>query len=585
MVQALTRHSATCWLLAALGGTALAQEARIEPVSDAVLRAPPADDWLMWRRTYDGAGFSPLSHITPANVADLALVWSLPLENAPSQEGMPLVRGGTMYFPAPLDLTLALDAASGKEIWRHQREYPDDLGRFVPFPHTNRNLAIYDRLIIDNGADDTVYALAAGTGELVWETRIHDFRALPAKQGSGPIVANGLVVSGRHCATAGGPDACVLTAHDARTGEEVWRRRTMPRPGEPGDASWAGVPDDQRWQVGSWMVPSFDPALDLLYFGTSVTAPSPKYMLGGNEATYLFHNSTLAVTPASGETVWYYQHMVDHWDLDHAFERILADVAMTPDPAEVPWINPRLVPGEQRAVVTGIPGKTGLVYTLDRATGEFLWARPTIRQNVIASIDGATGAIQLNDETVFTAAGQERFVCPSTTGGKNWPAGSYDATAQVMYFSMANTCMNVSSIADKATPEMTYAIDAETVIAPGTDNVGTIVALSATDGTVLWQYEQRTGVMGLVATAGGLIFGGDVGGTFRAWDARSGLVMWETDLGAAVVGQPMVFGANGRQFIAVSTGRANLPGGLGRLTPDERAADAVAGLYVFALPD
>lgn len=563
---------------------ATAQVEDLHPVTDAMLRAPAPEDWLMWRRTYDSAGFSPLDQIETSNVADLRVAWSRPLGRSPSQEGSPLVHDGVMYYPAPLDVTVAMDAATGRELWSHQRALADDLGRYVPFPQTNRNLAIYQRLIIDNGADDTVYALDSATGELVWQAEVLDFHTNPSKQGSGPLIVNGLVVSGRHCATQGGPNACVITAHAAESGKEVWRRRTMPGPGEAGDESWGDVPDERRWQVGSWMVPSFDPELNLVYFGTSVTAPSPKYMLAGNDKTYLYHNSTLALVPETGELVWHYQHMVDHWDLDHAFERILADIPVNPSPTDVQWINPNLTPGEQRAVVTGIPGKTGIVYTLDRATGEFLWATPTIRQNVVESIDGVTGTVTLNDATLFTAAGQERFVCPSTTGGKNWPAGSYDSRTHVMYFPMANTCMNVSSLADEATPEMTYAIDAQTVIEPDSDNVGTIVAISAETGVILWRHSQRAGIMGLVATAGNLVFGGDVAGWFRAFDAATGAVVWEHDVGAPIVGQPISFAVDGRQYISVSTGRANLPDSLGRLTPEQRPEADSGTLFVFALP-
>ena len=146
---------------------------------------------------------------------------------------------------------------------------------------TNRNLAIYDDLIIDTSVDEFVFALDARTGELVWETQVLDYRTHPANQSTGPIIANGKVISGRSCMPAAGPDACVITAHDARTGEELWRRRTIPRPGEPGDETWGGVPDEQRRHVGTWMAPSYDPQLNLLYIGTSVTSPAPKFMVGG----------------------------------------------------------------------------------------------------------------------------------------------------------------------------------------------------------------------------------------------------------------------------------------------------------------
>ena len=235
--------------------------------------------------------------------------------------------------------------------------------------------------------------------------------------------------------------------------------------------------------------------------------------------------------------------------------------------------------------MTGIPGKTGLVYTLDRETGEFLWARPTITQNVISSIDGATGAVTINAEKLFTAANQQIFVCPTTNGGKNWPAGAYSPRTRTMYFPMANTCMNSTSVAEEATPELVYAINNETVITPGTDNVGTIQAIAVETGKTAWTYEQRAGVTALVATAGDLIFGGDVSGRFRALDAESGKILWETNLGSPVTGHPVTFAVGGKQYVAISTGRSNLTGALGRLTPEISPADSANKLFVFALPN
>ena len=140
------------------------------------------------------------------------------------------------------------------------------------------------------------------------------------------------MISGRGCEPEGGPDACVITAHDAKTGKEIWRTRTMPGPGEPGYESWGNVPFEKRVHVGTWMVPSYDPQLNMIYVGTSVSSPAPKYMLGGNDKQHLYHNSTLALNADTGKIVWHYQHVVDHWDLDHPFERLLVDTAVAPEP-------------------------------------------------------------------------------------------------------------------------------------------------------------------------------------------------------------------------------------------------------------
>ena len=188
-------------------------------------RDPAPGDWLTWRRTPDGWGYSPLDSITQENVSDLRMVWSRALMPG-TQEGTPLAYGGVLYMPNPRDIIQAIDAVTGDLLWEYRRDLPDDLDDYLFAVATNRNVAIYGNLIIDNSADDYVYAVDATTGEPAWETQILDYRTHPANQTSGPIVANGRVVSGRSCMPLGGPDACVITAHDAATGAELWRRRT-----------------------------------------------------------------------------------------------------------------------------------------------------------------------------------------------------------------------------------------------------------------------------------------------------------------------------------------------------------------------
>ncbi|HEU4617354.1 MAG TPA: PQQ-binding-like beta-propeller repeat protein [Gammaproteobacteria bacterium] len=573
--------AAAAWLTLALAAAMparAADEPPFAPVTDAMLQHPDAGDWLMWRRTLDSWGYSPLDQIDKRNVTTLRQVWSHDLGPG-IQESTPLAYAGRLFVPNNGDYIQAFDAKTGALLWEYKRKLPEGARGA-----TNRSIAIWGTTLIDSGTDNTLYAVDARTGELVWDTKILD-PELRAHTTAGPIVANGKVITGRQCQPDAGYESCIVTAHDAATGKELWRTRTIPKPGEPGDETWGGVPLEQRWHVGTWMVPSYDPVLDRIYVGTSVTIPAPKFILGGNDKQHLYHNSTLALDPATGKIVWYYQHLIDNWDLDHPFERLLVDTAVAPDPSEVPWINPRLKPGERRKVVTGVPGKTGIVYTLDRETGEFLWARPTVFQNVVAGIDGATGKVTDDPDRLFSRKGQTIMVCPGTNGGKNWPAGAYSPRTNAMYVPEQNMCMNATTKTDQRDPKLVYGFDAEPIMAPGTDQVGVVYAVSAETGKTLWKHEQRAGVMSLVATGGGLVFGGDAAGKLKAYDETTGEVLWETDLGSPVSGYPVTFAVDGKQYVAVTTGQSLVASTSRRMTPELKADAAGAGkVFVFALP-
>ena len=563
--------------------TACAQStSEFVPVTDAMLQEPSPDDWLMWRRTLDGWGYSPLDQIDRSNVDDLRMVWSRALNTPGRQQGTPLVYNGVLYMPNPNDVIQAINATTGDLIWEHRRAVPDDVCALLiaSLCQTNRNLAIYDNLIIDTSIDDHIFALDAETGDMVWETEILDYTVNPANQTSGPIIANGKVISGRSCMPLGGPESCVITAHDAATGAELWRRRTIPGPGEPGNESWGDVPFEDRKHVGTWMVPSYDQELNLIYIGTSVTSPAPKFMLGGTDKKHLYHNCTLALDADTGEIVWYYQHLNDSWDLDHPFERLLVDTAVRPNPSSVSWINPRLRPGEERRVITGIPGKTGVVYTLDRETGEFLWATPTITQNVISNIDGATGAVSENPELVFSSIGQEVLACPTLVGGKDWEAGAYSPRTNVMYMPLRNACARMIALDDGSL----YNLAVRDQLAPNTDQLGMVQAISAETGDTTWKYEQRAATMSLVAPGGGLVFGGDVNGRFRAFNDETGEVLWEINLGSAVTGFPITYAVDGQQYVVASTGTSGTFTRFIGLTPELRPSTG-NNIFVFALPD
>ena len=566
-------------------------------VTDAMLQDPAPSDWLMWRRTLDSWGYSPLTEINQENVSQIRMIWTRDLAAA-TDEITPLAYNGVLYVPQANDVIEAIDAVSGDVIWSYRRDLPEDVGQWIgPHGSNNRNLAIYENLIIDSSAEGFVFALNAQTGEIVWETQVFDYKVNTGTHSSGPIIADGRVISGRSCKSTlsyggGGPEACFVAAHDALTGSELWRRQLIPAPGEPGYETWGEVPYELRQQVGSWTPSSYDPELKLIIFGTSVTSPAPKIFLDGVDRNYLYHNSTLALEIDTGEIRWYYQHLNDHWDMDHPFERLLVETAVTPDPEEVDWINPDLEAGEVRKVITGIPGKTGVVYTLDRETGEFLWATPTVFQNIIKNIDGASGEVTENPDVVFRETEQVVFVCPTWLGGKNWETGTYSPLTNTMYFPLRNTCADMMATADFDTQRNTelereilrgglalYSLAARHRMAPDTQNLGTVRAINAETGRTEWLHEQRAGTTSLMATGGGLVFGGDANGRFRAHDHETGEVLWEINLGSPVVGFPISYAVDGKQYVSVNTGPW-----LGSIGTPELRPSRGTNLFIFALP-
>lgn len=551
----------------------------IAPVGDAEIQQPDPSDWLSWRRTLDNTGYSPLDQIDRETVGGLRMVWAHPLPPG-HQEGTPLVRDGVMFFPGPADVIEAIDAKSGVLLWQYRRPLPEDIGDYLPVYDTTRNVAIYGNLIIGNSADNFLYALNAQTGELVWETKILDYNR-GAKQSSGPIIAEGLAITGRSCEPEGGPAACVITAHDAETGEEVWRTPIIAQGDDPNDASWGGVPLEERIQVGAWMIPSYDPELGLIYMGTSVTAPAPKIRLAGNDYSYLYHNSTLALDVKTGEIRWHYQHLLDQWDMDHPFPRMLVDQQAMPDPAEVAWMAPDLEEGRIYKTLTGVPGKTGVVYTLDRESGKFLWARPTIRQNLVESIDGATGRVTPNPETVPTEYSRTYMICPSPTGGANYMAGAYSPQTSSLFMPMQATCADMIALDPAAGDTGTYGMSNRIVIDPEAEGLlGVLYALDTVTGQTRWVHRQRAGMQSVMTTGGGLVFAGDAGGRFTAFDQRNGSVLWQVNLGSSVTGYPATFAIDGQQYIAVSTGRW-----LSDAFTPELTHGAQNTLFVFALPE
>jgi alcohol dehydrogenase (cytochrome c) len=285
-------------------------------VTDQTIRAPKAADWVSYRGNYQGWGYSALDQISTRNVRNLQLVWSRAMQPGINQ-ATPLVYNGVMYLGNPGDVIQAIDAAIGDLMW----EYRHPLPPLTSFPSTigqrKRSIALYGDKVYTVTWDNHVLALDARTGAKVWETdRGGDFFVTNA---SGPIVANGVVVAGSSCQHAG--HGCYVTGHDAATGRELWRNTMIPRPGEPGDETWAGSPYETRWMTGVWGHLTYDPELELVYYGSSAVGPASEAQRKMPGATMAGTNTRFAVRPKTGEVVWKHQVLPrDNWDQECTFE-------------------------------------------------------------------------------------------------------------------------------------------------------------------------------------------------------------------------------------------------------------------------
>ena len=559
------------------------------PVTDAMLREPAPESWIGFRNGYALWGYSPLDQIDAGNVGELRLVWSRAMQEG-YQEVEPIVHDGVMFLANVEDIVQALDATTGDLLWQYRRNLPENIANVTGTRYRYRNVSIYGDKIFLATNDAFIVALDARTGELVWETQRADYRERVA-QTAGPTIVNGKVINGSRCnPSSPRPGGCFITAHDVDSGEELWRVNTAATPDQFGGDTWGGLPRAARRHASAWMVGSYDPELHLVYWGTGPPAPLPESLRGAGKADLLFTNSTLALDPDTGEMAWYFQHLPrDNWDLDHVYERMIVETEVSPNPASVPWINPAVTPGERRKVITGIPGKTGLIWTLDAATGEFLWARPTVYQNIMTGLDLATGRPAFDESTAPVSVRDPAFACPHLLGGKNQPSGAYSPDTGALYMPLNNACMDIAMSVEVAGPSDGYDVRVQVRhrpdVDPDTAPVGRLEAVSASTGDTLWLYEQRAPIYGSVlATGGNLLFSGDVVRRFRAFDAETGAVLWQTILNGPVSGRPMTFSVGGRQYLAVGSGGLTQGTGFLQLTPELTTPSGSNTLFVFALP-
>jgi len=571
-------------MLAATTGLAVAQDAsRLEsytPVTNEMLLNPADGDWLHWRRTYDGWGYSPLEEITKENVGDLTVAWTWSLTPG-ATETTPIVHDGILYVHNNLDKVQALDGATGDLLWEYVRDLPDPvIAAGTGNTATKRNMSIYEDKIILATSDTHIIALDAKTGQMIWDVQPADWNK-GWRYSAGPVIADGVVIQGMTGCGNAQPGGCFITGHNPETGEEIWRFNTIARDGEAGN-TWNGIPPDSRFGASVWLAASYDPDTNTVFSGVGQPYPWIAEMSGllpasteagvTNEALYT--DSTLALDPKTGELKWYHQYLKnDTWDLDYIYERILVDL-------------PHDGTDRKQLVTTG---KLGIIESIDRTNGDWLWAKETVPQNVVASIDPVTGEKTINPESV-PKIGETTVNCPADPGGRGWPATAYSPRTQMLYLPLNEFCSNTSPQPLDAGQIYTGGGRATFARVPvdGSDgNIGRVDAVSLVDQSTAWSHRQRAPmVSALLPTAGGVVFGGDWNRWFYAFDDETGDILWKLRTNNAINSFPVSYEADGKQYVAVAVGNGSSQArSVATLTPELIVPTAGSVLWVFALPE
>jgi alcohol dehydrogenase (cytochrome c) len=538
---------------------------KLTPVTDAALIKPAPGDWLTWRRTYDDQGFSPLNQINKSNVGDLRVAWAWSLPNGPN-EATPLVHDGVLFVHSFGDRVQALDGVTGDLLWQYTRELPKDIQ-----PTVKRHISIYgDKLFVPT-SDIHIVALDIKTGKVVWDHQVGDFKD-GFRMTGGPLAAKGKVMIGTGGRAAGGN---YIVGLDAQTGQEAWRFNVIARPGEPGGGSWNGLPLEKRNGASVWTAGSYDPALNLVYFGPGQTYDTGPMLHPVNQPGItndgLYTDSTIALNPDTGKLVWYFQHQPnDQWDLDWSFERHLI---------QLPGVN-------KTVVVTG--GKTAVFDALEADTGKYLFSMDMGLQNVVTAIDPKTGAKTINPNTI-PGDGEAKMVCPHAGGAKIWLPSSYNAGTKTLYLPLNESCMDLVPVEPGGRANLSTGVRWTLRPRPGSDGkYGRMEAVNLETRKVAWTERQRAPqTTGVLATAGGVVFAGALDRTLKAYDDTTGKELWKIRLNDVPNSSPITYTANGKQYIAMVIGNGGPQAtGFAALVPEiQNPPDRNAAIWVFELPE
>jgi alcohol dehydrogenase (cytochrome c) len=531
-----------------------AQNRDFHPVTEAMLRNPAPGDWLNWRRTDNAWGYSPLDQINRQNAGQLQLAWSWAMDDTGAQEATPLAYEGVLYLPSPRGVIQALDGATGDLIWEYRPGAPAPATKSGAEQTTiprlaqgaaaiaasdnlrgiQRNLAIFGDRIFGTTNDAHIIALDARTGKLVWDTQVADPK-LGYEFTSGPIVVRSKVMAGITGCSRYKDDVCFITGLDANTGKQVWRTSTIARPGEPGGETWGDLPLMYRAGGDAWIPGSYDPEANLVYWGTAQAKPWARAVRGTDGAA-LYTDSTLALDPDTGKMKWYYQHIPgETQDMDEVFENILVDN------------------GGRKSLFK--MGKLGILWELDRITGAFIRTSDLGYQNILD--------VDKNGKVAYRAGkipyiGDEVDFCPSTSGFKSWRAMAFSPQTNAFYIPLTLNCEKATfgAVEKVAGGGGTGPVKRSDYKHPASEgNLGEFLAMDMRTGKVLWR--QRTlapSNTAALATAGGVVFGGDWDRNMYAYDASTGKILWQTRLPTSAQGFPIAYLAKGKQYVAMLAG-------------------------------
>ncbi|CCE06249.1 Quinoprotein ethanol dehydrogenase [Bradyrhizobium sp. STM 3843] len=530
--------------------------------------------WAMAGHDYGNTRFSPLKEINADNAGKLSLVYSFSLASLRSNEASPIVIGNTLYVSTSWGpkYVYALDAATGARKWTYEPDIPDDVLQFACCDVNNRGISYADGKLFVGRLDGKLTALDAATGKELWTSKVVDY-----KQGS-VITSPPLVVRDKVITGFGGGEYGVrgsLQAFDINSGKVLWQTYTVPAPGQPGSETWKG---DTGLHGGgaAWLVGSYDPKSDTVYWGTSNPGPwNTAVRSTGNgdfgKLTNLYTASTLALDPNTGNIKWHIQTTpADAWDYDGVNEAILADLK----------IGGAAVPTLMKA------DRNGFFFVANRETGKVISAEKYVFANWAQKWDTSTLRAVEDPDKRPGPGHPVKDVCPNLIGGKNWQPMSYNPETGLVYIPANNVCMDWA-VSDVSYKRGVFYLGAEFPTKEGPGGfLGELIAWDPVNNKKVWSIQEDLPFNGgTLTTAGGLVFSGNLHGDFRAIDAKSGKILWKRNLGSGIGAGPVTYSVDGKQYVAVVVGRtASIPAFLGEIGKKmTNAAPEGGALFVFAV--